>query len=267
MTTSNAISITSSRTPSLFERFGSQLIGLGAFGVLVVAWQLIAMMQPPYIFPSLSKVLGDIWQFGADGVLLQATLATTKSVVIGAIVSLLVGTLTGFALARYEAFTGPLLNFVQTVPYVVWALMAMIWFGLSQFSVVFTIFVAAFPIVSFNVAAGLKQVDGHLLGMAQSLRASRYMTLRHIILPSLMPYLLSASRTMFGMCWKIVVLAELFAGGGGGGGVGYNLYAGWEFNRTNEVFAWTVWLVVLMMLTEWLVVMPIERLTTRWKKA
>src|SRR5207245_11347540 len=134
--------------------------------------------------------------------------------------SMIVGTLIGFALARFESFTAPLLNFVQTVPYVVWALMAMIWFGLSQFSVVFTIFVAAFPIVSFNVAAGLKQVDGHLVGMAQSLRANRYMTLRHIVLPSLTPYLLSAARTMFGMCWKIVVLAELFAGGGGGGGVG-----------------------------------------------
>jgi NitT/TauT family transport system permease protein/phthalate transport system permease protein len=72
---------------------------------------------------------------------------------------------------------------------------------------------------------------------------------------------------MVAVCWKIVVLAELFAGGASGGGIGYNLYVGWEFNRTNEVFAWTVWLVVLMLLTDWLVIAPIARLANRWKKS
>lgn len=242
------------------------LVVATSFLAIVVTWQLIAMTQPAYIFPSLGQVFSDIWRFGEEGDLLRATLATAKSVALGAAAALVVGTLVGFALGKYEAFTSPILNFVQTVPYVVWALMSMIWFGLSQFSVVFTIFIAAFTVISFNVAAGLKQVDQHLLGMAQSVRANRYMVFRHIVLPSLTPYLLSASRTALGICWKIVVLAELFAGGGGGGGVGYNLYVGWEFNRPNEVFAWTVWLVILMMLTEWLVILPIESLATRWKR-
>jgi len=241
-------------------------IGASSFALIVVVWQMIAMTQPSYVFPSLVQVFADIIRFGEEGDLLKATLATAKSVALGAGASLLVGTLVGFALGKYEAFTSPILNFVQTVPYVVWALMSMIWFGLSQFAVVFTIFIAGFTVISFNVAAGLKQVDAHLLGMAQSVRANHYMIFRHIVLPSLAPYLLSAARTTLGICWKIVVLAELFAGGGGGGGVGYNLYVSWEFNRPNEVFAWTVWLVILMMLTEWMVIMPIESYATRWKK-
>ena len=103
--------------------------------------------------------------------------------------------------------------------------------------------------------------------MGVSVRANSFMTFRHITLPSLTPYLVSGSRTMVAVCWKIVVLAELFAGGASGGGIGYNLYVGWEFNRTNEVFAWTVWLVVLMLLTDWLVIAPIARLANRWKKS
>ena len=235
--------------------------------VLVALWQLIAMTQPAYVFPPLGSILDTIGVLHHEGLLIPATLATSKSVAIGAVISFIVGTLVGFALARFEAFTGPILNFVQTVPYVVWALMALIWFGLTPFSVVFTIVVAAFPIVSFNVAAGLKNVDNLLLGMSQSVRANRMMVLRHIVFPSLTPYLLSASRTMLGMCWKISVLAELFAGGVGGGGVGYKLFVGWEFSRPSEVFAWTLWLVLLMMLSEWLVIKPIETFITRWKKA
>ena len=237
------------------------------FVVLVVLWQLISATQPAYVFPSLKIVFKTLYGLAADGTLWPASFATIKSVGIGAVVSLIVGTLIGFALARFESLTSPLLNFVQTVPYVVWALMSLIWFGLSQFSVVFTIVVAAFPIVSFNVASGLKNIDPQLLGMAQSVRANRFMTLRHIHFPSLTPYLISASRTMLGMCWKISVLAELFAGGAGGGGVGYNLFVAWEFSRPSEVFAWTVWLVILMMISDRLFIVPFEMLATRWKKA
>lgn len=235
--------------------------------VLVALWQLIATTQPDYVFPPLGAILETIGDLHQEGLLIPATLATLRSVLIGAVISFVFGTAVGFALARFDAFTSPILNFVQTVPYVVWALMALIWFGLTPFSVVFTIVVAAFPIVSFNVAAGLKNVDNLLLGMSQSVRANRTMVLRHIVFPSLTPYLLSASRTMLGMCWKISVLAELFAGGAGGGGVGYKLFVGWEFSRPAEVFAWTLWLVLLMMLSEWLVIKPIEAFITRWKKA
>jgi ABC-type nitrate/sulfonate/bicarbonate transport system permease component len=248
-------------------RLKHAVIGILPYIVLVALWQLIATTQPAYVFPPLGEILKTIGLLYDDGLLVQATLATLHSVAIGAAISLVVGILVGFALARFESFTGPILNFVQTVPYVVWALMALIWFGLTPFSVVFTIVVAAFPIVSFNVAAGLKNVDNLLLGMSQSVRASRVMVLRHIVFPSLTPYLLSASRTMLGMCWKISVLAELFAGGAGGGGVGYKLFVGWEFSRPSEVFAWTLWLVFLMMLSEWLVIKPIEAFVTRWKKA
>ncbi|MDB5990118.1 MAG: nitrate transporter permease [Herbaspirillum sp.] len=246
------------------KRFAIKLL---PFLVLVVLWQAVAYTQPTYVFPSLGIIFRKIAALGVDGVLWSATLSTIQSVLIAALISLIAGTLIGFSLAKYETFTAPLLNFAQTVPYVVWALMSLIWFGLTKTSVVFTIVVAAFPLVSFNVAAGLKNVDPLLLGMAQSVRANRFMVLRHIVLPSLTPYLVSAGRSMLGMCWKICVLAELFAGGASGGGVGYNLYAAWEFSRPSEVFAWTVWLVFLMMVSDRLFIVPLELFATRWKKA
>jgi ABC-type nitrate/sulfonate/bicarbonate transport system permease component len=247
-------------------RLRRAVTALVPFVALVVLWQLLAATQPAYVFPSLTTIGRTLLRFLEEGSLWSASVATIQSVLIGAVASMVVGTLTGFALARFEAITGPLLNFTQTVPYVVWALMSLIWFGLTQFSVIFTIVVAAFPIVSFNVAAGLNNIDPQLLGMAQSVRAGRYMRLRHIVFPSLTPYLVSAGRTMLGMCWKISVLAELFAGGAGGGGVGYNLFVGWEFSRPNEVFAWTVWLVALMMISDRLFITPLELFATRWKK-
>jgi ABC-type nitrate/sulfonate/bicarbonate transport system permease component len=242
-------------------------LGGGVISILVLAavWQIVAHFQPPFVFPGLGVVFKDIALFAESGALLEATITTTKSVAMGALLSLVGGVLLGFGLAKSNSVFGPFLNFVQTVPYVVWALVSLIWFGLTGAAVVFTIFVAAFPIISFNVAEGLRNVDGHLLGMAKSVKASRWMILRHIVMPSLTPYLTSSTRTMVGMCWKMSVLAELFAGGGAGRGVGYNLFVGWEFSRTSEVFAWTVWLVVLMMATDLLILKPVENIVNRWK--
>jgi ABC-type nitrate/sulfonate/bicarbonate transport system permease component len=248
---------------SIVAAFASPICSLLVIGLV---WELVAYFQPPYVFPRLHTVFQDLLSFAESGTLLQATLATTRSVALGAVACLVVGVLTGFALARFRAFFSPVLNFVQTVPYVVWALVSLIWFGLTGTAVVFTIFIAAFPIISFNVAQGLHNVDPYLLEMAESVKAGRYMILRHIVMPSLTPYLTSAARTMVGMCWKMSVLAELFAGGGAGGGVGYRLFVGWEFSRTSEVFAWTVWLVVLMIITDLLILMPIENMATRWKR-
>ena len=251
---------------SVFARFcAGSARKLFPFLVLVVLWEILAYTQPPYIFPSLGAILRTIVELAQDGILWTGTLSTVQSVFIAAIISLISGALVGFALAKYETFTAPLLNFAQTIPYVVWALMSLIWFGLTKTSVVFTIAIAAFPLVAFNVAAGLKNIDPQLLGMAQSVRANRYMRLRHIVFPSLTPYVIGASRAMLGMCWKISVLAELFAGGASGG-VGYNLYSAWEFSRPTELFAWTIWLVFLMMLSDRIFITPLELFATRWKK-
>jgi NitT/TauT family transport system permease protein/phthalate transport system permease protein len=255
---------TTDAKPGFYTR---ALFKLLPYLAMAVIWQLIASTKPAYVFPPLGTIFVKVGSLAQDGILLTATWSTIQAVLLAALVSMVIGTLVGFWLARYEAFTIPLLNFVQTIPYVVWALMSLIWFGLTRTSVVFTIVIAAFPLVSFNVAAGLKNVDELLLGMGQSVRASKAMVLRHIVLPSLTPYLVSAARSMLGMCWKVCVLAELFAGGASGGGVGYNLYSAWEFSRPAEVFAWTAWLVVLMMVSDRLFIVPLELLATRWKRA
>lgn len=239
-------------------------IGFVAIAVLVAGWQLVSSSQPSYLFPSIAAVFRTLLRFAREGELKSATGPTLRSVALGSGIALVAGTAIGFALAGFETFTKPLLNFVQTVPYVVWALMAMIWFGLTRSSIVFTIAIASFPTVSLNVAAGLRNINEQLLMMSRSVRANRWMILRHILLPSLTPFLISGARGMLAISWKMSVLAELFAGGTG---IGHSLFVAWEFSRTVELFAWTVWLVLLMLLTDALVVGPIEFLASRWKRA
>ena len=106
----------------------------------------------------------------------------------------------------------------------------------------------------------LRQIDTKLGEMAQSVCANRLMTFHHITLPRLTPHRVSG----FAVRGNIVVLAELFAKNISGAPTGYGLCIAWESNRTNEVFAWTVWLLIPMMLTDWLTIAVIEKYAARW---
>src|SRR5205814_7799354 len=162
---------------------------------------------------------------------------------------------------RFESFSKPFLYLFQTVPSVIWALLAIVWFGLSSQSVVFVIMIVGIPLVAINVWEGLGNVDVQLLEMGQSVEARPSVLLRHITLPSLRPYLMGASRTMIGSGWRYAVLGELFAGGAG---IGHQMFFAWERNVVPEVFAWAAWLVIIMLITEYTILAPIDRRVSRW---
>jgi NitT/TauT family transport system permease protein/phthalate transport system permease protein len=230
--------------------------------IVVIVWLGLNAVQPEYIFPSIGSVLQDILAYAGDGQLWQATLITARSVVLGSLAALLMGVLYGFAMHRFPRTCGPLLNFLQTVPPIVYALMAIVWFGINFGSVVFVIFIVGFPIVALNTAEGLGSVDRLLLEMADACRASRGLVVREIVLPSLTPYLLSATRIMVSFSWRFAILGEIFAGGSG---VGYKLNFAYQQSQMSHLFAWTLWLVALMWASEYGLILPLERWLTRWR--
>jgi NitT/TauT family transport system permease protein/phthalate transport system permease protein len=235
---------------------------LSAALIVLVIWFGLNAVQPEYIFPSLGSVLTDIVAYAADGQLWQATLVTGRSVLLGSLAAMAAGVLYGFAMHRFGRTLGPLLNFLQTIPPIVYALMAIVWFGINFGSVVFVIFVVGFPIVALNTAEGLASVDRLLLEMADACRASRALVIREIVLPSLNPYLLSAARIMVSFSWRFAILGEIFAGGSG---VGYKLNFAYQQSQMSHLFAWTLWLVALMWASEYGIIRPIEKWLTRWR--
>jgi ABC-type nitrate/sulfonate/bicarbonate transport system permease component len=234
-------------------------------GLLILGtWTLLTFLFPPYLFPSIPAVLQELWGLFHEGRLLTVTLSTVRTVLVGSVLAVLLGLLGAFILLKAEEGAKPLVNFMQTVPNIVWALLAVVWFGLTSFSVVFVILMVGTPIVALNTWEGLKGVDRLLLEMTRTVNASRPMTFRHLTLPSILPYLLAAIRVMVGFSWKVSVLAELITGNYG---IGQALFDAWEKARIALVFGWTVWLVGLMFGTEYLLIRPLELRMTRWRRA
>jgi len=99
---------------------------------------------------------------------------------------------------------------IRSVPVLSLILLAIIWFR-TELVPVFICFLVVFPIISGSVTAGVRQVDPELLEMARIYRKSRTEVLRHIYLPSILPFLSSGISTGLGLTWKSVVAAEVLS--------------------------------------------------------
>lgn len=248
---------------SRFSTLALQRLLLAA--ALATVWWWGAARVPSFVLPGPEKVaraLVALWHsdtFGAD------VAATCRRVVTGFLLATVVGTGLGLALGASRLlarFFEPVLTVFNTVSSAIWAIFAIIWFGISDATTVFVVFMTAMPLILTNVWEGTKTVDVQYVDLARSFRMSRLRILRSIYGPTILPHFFAGARLAFGFGWRVSLVAETI---GSSSGIGYRLRQAADLVQTDQVFAWTVLLVGLMLLLEGGVLKPCERWLFRWK--
>jgi ABC-type nitrate/sulfonate/bicarbonate transport system permease component len=239
-------------------------VGLTLLGLLAVAggWTACSLVFPSYLFPSIPTTVQKLLSFYAKGQLWGEVGATSGRVFTGWLLAIVLGTIMGILLRYAENFFKVPVFFFQTIPALVWSFFAVIWFGLTQFTVVFVVFMVGFPLNAINVWQGLKSTDLSLMHMAKAYGVSRRRIFFSILIPTLLPFLFGAARTSLSYGWRMSVLAELIVGGSG---IGYQILYSWENFDNPGVFAWTLMLIIMMLATEYIVIVPAEAYLMRWR--
>jgi NitT/TauT family transport system permease protein/sulfonate transport system permease protein len=151
----------------------------------------------------------------------------------------------------------PLLNAFPTVG---WALLAVFWFGVNDLAVIFVVVAILLPFTMANVWAGLLTLDEDVYEMGRSFTRDRVRRLRLIVLPQLLPDLVSSLRISYGVGWKVGIVAEVF---GVTSGLGYLMaYARTVFD-TALLYAAILVIIVLVFVADGLLFSRLERLVTR----
>lgn len=248
------------------KRYSSLLLQrLVLVAIFAVLWWYAAGKVPSFVLPGPQKV------FTALGALLHSDTfwhdvgATMGRVFSGFLLAVAVGTPLGLALGTSRVlarFFEPLLAVFNTVSSAIWAIFAIIWFGISDATTVFVVFMTAMPLILTNVWQGAQTVERQYVELARSFRMSRLQILLKISLPSILPYFFSGARLAFGFGWRVSLVAETL---GASDGIGYRLRQAADLVQSDQVFAWTVLLVALMLLLEAGVLKPLERRLFRWK--
>jgi NitT/TauT family transport system permease protein len=205
-------------------------------------------------------------QLTASGDLPSNLLTTMLRVVAGFALAVVVGVPAGILLGSSRAagaFFEPVLPVMNTVSSAIWAIFAVIWFGLSPLTPIFVVLMTALPLIVTNVWQGTQAVNADFIELARALRLPRAKTLTKIYLPSILPYFFSGARLAFGFGWRVSLVAETL---GAASGVGYRLKQASDLIQTDQVFAWTIAQIAMMLVIEIAVLQRLERHFFRWRR-
>jgi NitT/TauT family transport system permease protein len=234
--------------------------------LIVVIWWLISLRMPHFILPGPPRVFEALGGLSASGDLWTNLAITLGRVGTGFILATLIGLPLGIifgAQKRLGEFFEPIIPVMNTVSSAIWATFAIIWFGVSNATTVFVVFMTAMPLIITNVWQGTRSVNADFIELARTLRMPAHKVMVKIYLPTILPYFFSGARLAFGFGWRVSLVAETL---GASSGVGYRLRQAADLIQTDQVFAWTITLVVMMAALEMGVLRPLENYLFRWRK-
>lgn len=180
------------------------------------------MFMPPYLLPSpveIAPVLVDLFSTGSfyknAGMSLWHVAA---SISLSFLVALSISLLAHFQPVTQKAIYERLNLFLSSFSTIGWTFLAIIWFGLNEFTVIFAVAITLLPFALSNLRTSLEELDAEAVEMASSFGRSRWRNLQLVLLPLMVPYIFATLRICLGVAWKVVLTAELF---GGTSGLGY----------------------------------------------
>jgi NitT/TauT family transport system permease protein/sulfonate transport system permease protein len=229
--------------------------------ILVIAgWWAFSRDVPAYILPGPGAVAHETGRLFVVPDLLFHTLSSTVRVVIAVVLAVVIGTLLAILPERFPVLRvivhERIQPFLNSFPSVGWAIVASIWFGPSNETIVFVELAILIPFCLVNVSAGLRELDTEMIEMARSFTRSRAKVFFKVTLPLLMPYIIAALRIAYGVGWKIALVAELF---GTESGLGFLMQRAQTLSDAATVFAACFAVVIIFIAGERLVIDPLSR--------
>ncbi|EZI25202.1 taurine ABC transporter permease TauC [Pseudomonas extremaustralis] len=187
--------------------------------LLAIWWAVTATgVIEPLFLPPPSAVLQKAWLLATtgymDSTLWQHLAASLSRIGLGLGFAVLTAVPVGIAIGANRVARGildPLIEFYRPIPPLAYLPLIVIWCGIGELSKVLLIYLAIFAPIAIATATGVRTVDPAKLRAAQSLGASRAQLIRHVILPSALPDILTGVRIGLGVGWSTLVAAELIA--------------------------------------------------------
>ncbi|MCG5235360.1 ABC transporter permease [Xanthobacter oligotrophicus] len=253
--------------PALRTAAGEALPFIASFVLLAAAWEAMALWLHSPLVPDLSAILREFLVIGESGKAFREIWVTFYRMGLGFLLAVVLAFPIGIASAvsrKAERFFEPGVILGLTVPGLVWALLCVIWFGVSIVSPVIAVALGVLPSMVITVQQGVRSLSADIVEMTRVFRLKRTTVLRRIWIPLLYASTISGARVGFSIAWKVIVLVEIF---GMSNGVGYQLNSQFSLQSVEGVIAWTLAFWLAMMAVEYLVFRPIEKNASHWKKS
>jgi NitT/TauT family transport system permease protein len=235
-----------------------------ALATVAGIWWLLYLIYPR-LLPSPLNTVKEALRLITDGSFFFHMAQSLRRVFVGATVAMIFSIAVGIYMGTVrmgEHFFQPLVVLGLTIPGLMWALIAVMLFGINEFASYFAVAVTTFPMLVINIWAGVKSLDKELMDMSHVFHFTKSMKITQVILPQLVSNIFAATRYGLGLAWKVVVVVEMF---GTSNGVGYQVMKAYQLFNMEGVIAWTLTFVAAMIVIEYGVITFAERRLSAWR--
>ena len=237
-----------------------------AVALVAALWQVSSYFLPPILAPSLLEIARELAKILGAGPELAHIGATVARIVASLILSFLIGGILGVLMALVppvRRYGQPVLHMIQGVPALSWVVFAVIWFAQPEVRILFVLVITAVPNFALHLHDAVRGIPRDLWELTRAFRASAPQTVRTLVIPAVVPEVLTAWKVNVGNATRVAVVAELV---GATLGVGYQLLSAQQVFNMAGAIAWTIVLVASLAVIQ----AVLDRLDTRllrWRPA
>jgi nitrate/nitrite transport system permease protein len=207
-------------------------------GLLVLAWQIVAATTSGFPTPLATwleavKLFADPFYNNGpnDQGIGWNILASLKRVALGFGLAAAAGIPLGFLIGRSRFLAGmvnPIVSLLRPVSPLAWLPIGLLVFKAANPAAIWAIFICSIWPMIINTAVGVQRVPQDYMNVARVLNLSEWKIFTKILLPSVLPYMLTGVRLAIGTAWLVIVAAEMLTGG-----VGIGFWVWDEWNNLN----------------------------------
>lgn len=233
--------------------------------LFIALWDFGNGIYGDLVLPSPLAVFGEIANLFTQESFLNDLNLTVQRGFLGFGISLVIGTLLGLIGGRFitaSIMSRPVVTILVGIPPIAWIVLAMIWFGFGDTTVVFTVVIASFPIIFVGALQGSRTIEGDLLDMMDSFHIGFFQKLRDLYFPHLFSYVFPSWVSALGMSWKIVIMAELLSSNDG---IGAALAVSRSQLETTTALALVSVMIGVLLFVEYIVLEPIKKEVESWR--
>lgn len=228
----------------------------------LLVWHFLSLKINSSIFlPSPEATYKALIRIGKRAGFWQTIFNTFSKIAKGFLLALIAGTFLAIIssfVKIIDVLVSPFMRLLKTVPVASFIILALLWVKSDKLSVLIS-FVMVTPVVYINILQSFDNVDNNLLEMADIFNVGLLRRLRFIYVPALVSGFMSACKIGLGFCFKAGIAAEII--GLPFQSIGSELYKSKLYLMTDELFAWTVVIVLMSVFFEGVCIYLLNKLS------
>jgi len=179
-------------------------------------WELVVRFGglSPQIFPAPLTVARSFGELVSDGTLVRHSVASLFRVTLGFYLAAALGIPLGILIGRMRVvrhMLDPVIQFLRPISPLAWIPLAMVWFGIGDQPAIFLIFLSSFFPLVLSTSVAVSSIDPIYFRVGANFGFTRSEVLWKIIVPAILPQVMTALRLSVAIAWLVVVAAEMIA--------------------------------------------------------